>query len=175
MASVAADMDSGLVPVPPHVPLDRVMDVDLYRPEGGEEDFHLAWAGIQEKADGRIIWTPRNGGHWVLTAGRDVHDALADYHHFASGLNVLPESRGRDMRTLPTSINPPVHGPYRSLLNPGLSPKAVMRMEPIIRGVAIDAIEKVRMLGSCDFINDYSTVLPINVFMKLVASPPSRI
>ena len=171
MPNVASDMHNIPAAVPAHVPDDRIMDVDLYNLEGVEHDFHRAWADVREAADGRVIWTPRNGGHWIVTGGADIHEVLNDYKHFASGLNVLPESRGKDMRTLPTSINPPEHTPYRALLNPGLSPKSVLRMEQVIRQVAVDTIEGFIPRGGCEFITEYSTVLPIMVFMRLVDLP----
>ena len=171
MSNVALDMNSKPAAVPDHVPIERIMDIDLYNLDGAEADFHKAWSDVREAAAGRVIWTPRNGGHWIVTAGADIHEVLGDYTHFASGLNVLPESRGKDMRTLPTSINPPEHAPYRALLNPGLSPKSVLRMGQVIRQVAVDTIDRFIGRGHCEFIAEYSTVLPIMVFMKLVDLP----
>ena len=50
---------------PPHVPVDRFVDFDFSSPPGAAADVHLAWAALQKYPE--IVWTPRNGGHWIAT------------------------------------------------------------------------------------------------------------
>lgn len=164
-----------LAAVPEHVPANLVVDFDFYNPPGSDTDFHAAWATLQQTQVSPLIWTPRNGGHWIALRGTDIHHILADYENFASGIVVLPASRGADQRVLPTRLNPPEHGPYRALLNPGVSAKSVIKTEPFIRQLAIDCIEKFRRKGHCEFISEYSAILPIGIFMTLVDLPSEDI
>jgi cytochrome P450 len=164
-----------LSPVPDHVPEQLVVDFDFYNPPGADQDFHAAWSALQQSHPSPLIWTPRNGGHWIALRGPDIHQILADYDNFASGIVVLPASRGAEQRVLPTRLNPPEHGPYRALLNPGVSAKSVMKTEPFIRQLAIDSIERFKNKGSCEFISEYSAILPIGIFMTLVDLPTADI
>ena len=130
-----------LVPVPDHIPVELVVDFDMYNPPGIERDFHLAWVDLRDRCKSDLVWTPRNGGHWIPLKGVIIQKMLADYESFASRIFVLPPSQGAEQRVLPTTINPPEHGPYRALLNRPLSTKSVMAVEPEIRKLATEAID----------------------------------
>src|SRR3546814_250647 len=84
---------------------------------------------------------------------------------------LVPKSAGEALRVLPTMLDPPEHKPVRALINPHLSPKAVMAMECDIRAIAVNAIEGFRPTGGCDFIGDYAHLLLIAIFMKMVDLP----
>lgn len=172
----ASTLESDIfAPKPDHVPEELVVDFDMYNPPGVERDFHQAWVDLRERADTPIIWTPRNGGHWIPLKGEPIHTMLADYERFKSNIVVLPASRAAEQRVLPTTINPPEHGPYRALLNRPLSAKAVLAVDPKIREIAAEAIEVFYGRGNCDFISEYSIVLPIRLFMELVELPTGDI
>tara|TARA_Y100001934_G_scaffold265528_1_gene343775 strand:- start:1792 stop:3048 length:1257 start_codon:yes stop_codon:yes gene_type:complete len=164
-----------LAPTPDHVPPELVVDFDFYSPAGATTNFHAAWSKLQESRSGPLVWTPRNGGHWIALRGPDIHLMLADFENFASGIVVLPAVRGAEQRVLPTRLNPPEHGPYRALLNPGVSAKSVIKIEPFIRRLAVECIEKFQQSGRCEFISQYSAILPIGIFMTLVDLPAADI
>jgi cytochrome P450 len=50
-------------------------------------------------------------------------------------------------------------------------PKVIKSIEPDIRAVAIDAIERLRPRGECEFIEDFARVVPIHVYFRLVNLP----
>ena len=54
---------------PAHVPADLVVDFDIYAPPGVERDYHAAWLALQKPELPPIVWTPRNGGHWIAARG----------------------------------------------------------------------------------------------------------
>ena len=60
-------MQEALTERPSHVPADRVVDFDLYAPAGVRDDLHAAWKKLHAPGVPDIIWTPRNGGHWLVT------------------------------------------------------------------------------------------------------------
>ena len=49
------------MPVPAHVPPDRVRDLDIYNLPGAAEDVHLAWKKVQDE-NPDLFYTPRYGG-----------------------------------------------------------------------------------------------------------------
>ena len=166
------DLDrEAVTAVPAHVPPGCVVDLDIYGPPGGDADFHAAWRAVQQAYPSGLIWTPRNGGHWVLLDGRTFHAVLGDPQRFPTRVVILPAIRGKDYKVLPTTLSPPVHGSYRALINHGLSPKSVYKLEPRIRALVIELIEGFQAKRGCEFIDDYAMKLPLRLFMTLVDLP----
>jgi cytochrome P450 len=164
------DTSSTVAPVPPHVPAELVFDFDLYDPPGAREDFHASWKSFQ---DGRpdMVWTPRNGGHWIAMRGKLIYEIFADHEHFSSKVIIVPRERGEEIKVLPTTLDPPEHGPYRKLLNAGLTAKVVRNLESDIRKLVVDTIEGFRDHGQCEFVTEFAEILPVNIFMRMVDLP----
>ena len=55
-------IEQGLAEAPAHIPLDLIVDFDMYNVPGGSEDVQAAYAEYQRSGPD-IFWTPRNGGH----------------------------------------------------------------------------------------------------------------
>ncbi|GGC34182.1 cytochrome P450 [Novosphingobium marinum] len=168
MATVT--QSTSLAPVPHHVPEHLVVDFDLYDPPGAGEDFHGAWKRLQDEAPD-MIWTPRNGGHWIALRGKLIHEIFADFEHFSSKTIIVPRERGDGIKVLPTTLDPPEHRPYRALLNAGLSPRMVRELEPDIRDLVVRTVEQLAPRGKCEFVSEFAEVLPINIFMMMVDLP----
>lgn len=156
---------------PDHVPEDRVVDFDIYQTPSGETGFHDAWAGLLAPGIPGVVWTPQNGGHWIIAKGDLVPEVWKDYKRFSSARSVVPDIPENHHTLIPSSLSPPQHGHYRMLLNNGLSPKAVNAMEGEMRALAISLIDEFKAAGQCDVIADYSEKFPIQIFMKLMDLP----
>jgi cytochrome P450 len=171
---MAAHTQAGdLSPVPPHVPARLVHDVDVYNAAADDEDFHLAIKRLQDPGIPDVIWTPRYGGHWVLTRGEDIHKVFADYEHFSSQALTVPRSTAPPIPMYPIFLDPPEHTKFRALINPWFSPKAVAGLEASARERAIRLIDELKPKGRCDFVVDFAQHLPIQVFMSIVDVPAS--
>lgn len=156
--------------LPPHVPPERVVDVDIYALPGQADDFHAAWKSLQD-AHADIVWTPQNEGHWIALRGEILAEVQSDHERFSNRVIVLPKSVGEQHGLIPTTIDPPEHRPYRKLLNDGLALAKVRRLQGAIREAAADLIEGFAARGRCDFTAEYAEVLPIRIFMALVDLP----
>ena len=162
-----AEMD-----IPAHVDPTRVVDIDVYAPEGLAADYHAAWARVQ--ADNpEIVWTPRNEGHWIALGGEALAEVQSDWERFSSRVIVLPKSMGGHHQLLPTTIDPPEHRPYRKLLNENLTPSAIRGLKESIREASVHLIEKVREQGHCNFTESYAQVFPLHIFLRLLGVPLS--
>ena len=66
-----------LAPKPDHVPSELVVDYDFYSLAHPDTDYQI---NITRRlhAGPDIIWTPRNGGHWVFTRAKDIDYAQRD-------------------------------------------------------------------------------------------------
>src|SRR5437868_15282304 len=78
------------VPVPDHVPAELVVDFDYLHPPGMDagEDVYTAWKRLHDGPD--IVWTPYNGGHWILTRGEDRKYGQEDYDALSHQVVSIP-------------------------------------------------------------------------------------
>lgn len=164
-------MQANLAPRPSHVPLENVVDFNFYAPPGVKADFHRAWKALQAEGMPPIVWTPHNGGHWIVTRAALINEVMGDYERFSNHNIMIPKEIAKDYKLLPVTLDPPAHRPYRNLLNSGLSPKVVNRNEAQIRQIAVALIEDVRERGYCSFTKDYAERLPILIFLSMVDLP----
>jgi cytochrome P450 len=156
---------------PAHVSEDRVVDFDMFAPPGGKADIHAGWKTLHAPGIPEIVWTPRNGGHWIATRAKQIAEIYADYERFSSRVYLLPKESGEKFGMIPLSLSPPEHRPFRALLNAGFSPKAVNGITNIIRKIAADLIEGIRLRGYCNFTTDYAEAFPLKIFMLMVNLP----
>lgn len=154
-----------------HIPRERIMDIDVYALPGAERDFLSAWKTVQEVAPFSLIWTPRNGGHWIATRGREIAAAYTDHAAFSSRVVLVPRKWAEAFQVKPTTLDPPVHAAYRHLISAALTPQTVEALRPAIREAACDAVEAVRSRGRCEFIAEVASEIPLPVFMHMAGLP----
>jgi cytochrome P450 len=152
---------------PDHVRPDLLIDFDFMRPgpEGG--DPFAAWSRLHGLPP--LVWTPRNGGHWLATRGEDIPAILKDHRRFSSR-RVFIGTIDRP-RAVPLEYDPPEHSPLRNVLIPAFSPKAVARWSVEARRLSIELIEGFLKNGRCEFIGDFAQQLPMIIFLKIVDLP----
>jgi cytochrome P450 len=156
---------------PPHIPADRVYDVDMYALDGIEEGYHEAWKRVQKPGVPDMIWTPRTGGHWIATSGDAVREIYADPSRFSSENIWLPKEAGEKYEMVPTRMDPPEHTPYRKALDKGLSLAQIRHVEDRVRAIATELVAEMAPRGQCEFSADYARVFPVRVFMALADLP----
>jgi cytochrome P450 len=164
---------SEAAPIPAHVPPHLVFDFDVYNAAGPDEDFHLAIKRLHEPDVPEVFWTPRQGGHWVMTRGDDIYRTFADVEHFSNVGLTVPKSTAPAVPMYPIFLDPPAHTKYRALLNPWFAPKSVAMLEERAREVARRLVQEIKPRGQCDFVTDFAQFLPIQVFMSIVNVPAS--
>lgn len=162
-------------PVPGHVPRERVVDFDIYRPPVEASDYHAGFRGLYASGAPDVLWTPRYGGHWIIRRSADLQEAFADFERFSSLAGVVPREHSppMDRRVLPVQSDPPEHTAFRALISPAFGPGAVARREAEVRQLAIALIEQLRPRGRCEFVAEFAQHLPIRVFMGMVDLPES--
>jgi len=157
---------------PEHVPAACVRDFDFYNPQGlvngFTPDIHAVWKHVQDTMPD-IFWTPRNGGHWVLTRYRHMVDMVLRPDVFSNRENQIP--LGGAPFFVPVNLDPPEHGIFRKLMMPFFSPASLAKATDKARSTAIDIIEQLRAQGHCEFFEDFAGVMPVVAFMTLVNLP----
>lgn len=167
-----SDHQDHMLARPQHVPADRVFDFDIYRqvPEG--VDFHENWKTIMREAPYPLMWTPHNGGHWVVLRADLSETVLSEPDRFSNNTVLVPkETAGEAYRLIPLSLDPPEHRPFRNLLNENLGPKPLKPMEQVVLDLTVSLIEGFKPKGRCNFTHEFAEQLPVRIFMRLVDLP----
>jgi cytochrome P450 len=154
--------------IPSHIPPERVIDFDFANVPGATVDPHLAWKKLHDGPD--IVWTPHYGGHWIATRHEDIELIQRDHDHFSHREFSLPKGV-KPFRFAPLEYDPPEHGPYRAVINPAFTPKAVGDLEGDARKLAIELIEGFKPKGGCEFTADFAHHLPVRMFLLMANLP----
>jgi cytochrome P450 len=170
---VTSYSETGKIPVPEHVPAGRVTDFDYFNPPGLQEsgDVFLSLKSLHGGPD--IQWTPRNGGHWILTRAADIRWSRSEPIVFSRAESVLPAG---SMNTLmpPTNVDPPYHARFRAVLNPYFTPGAIKRRESEVRALTAELIDGLKPQGRCEFVEEFGRIMPVIVFLNLLELPVER-
>ncbi|MGE0384534.1 MAG: cytochrome P450 [Gammaproteobacteria bacterium] len=161
--------------VPAHVSPARVLDYDMFHDPGLLDDPTRRFEELLKSAP-EFFYTPRNGGHWVVIGREAISEMLQRLDLFTTvDMGIPPPPLGAPVnRVPPLDLDPPDHGPLRSLINPFMSPKSIDRLEGDIRSMMVDLIEKVRPAGECDFVADFALPVPVKIFMAQMGMDLNR-
>ena len=163
-------MMSEILARPDHVPAELVRDVDVYDLPGDHADIHLAWLRLRPDEGPGLVWTPRNGGHWVVTRAALVAQFFADIEHLsAKELSVPPGQLPYPM--IPNQSDEPEHRFYREIIMPFLRPRSVWALQEKVRALAVALIEEIYPVGECEFLRQFAKHLPMQIFLGLVDLP----
>ena len=152
---------------PAHVPPELVRDFDFLA-EKIDGDVFDWWTRLRAWPD--IFYTPRQGGHWVLTRHDHIAHAMAHFPVFSSTGMTIPLDRTRAPLP-PIEYDPPLHGDFRRLIAPFFMPKSIGNLEHRARDLTTRLIDGFIDRGECEFVSEFSLAMPIGIFMGLVDLP----
>ena len=159
-------MSVGIVPKPEHVPDERVIDFDVWAPPGAESGVHEAWEALH--GGPAVVWTPYNGGHWIVTRTDPMLEVYEDYSRFSNRVLMVPKALGESFDMAPTTYDPPRNRPFRKVMQEGFSPKVVKSYEARIRNIVVDLIDAFKRDGRCHFREQFAEPLPIILLMDIM-------
>jgi cytochrome P450 len=129
----------------------------------------------QHKSPHSVLWTTANGGHWIVTRYEQIRAMWQQYEKFASIYTTIPPATHQRATTqLPMSVDPPVHTPYRKLLNPIFGPAAIGDLEAHSRAIVRDLLDKMVPKGRADIMADLTLPLPGTIFLSFMGLPKER-
>jgi cytochrome P450 len=149
-------------------------------PEGLVVDFDIHDDGLTPKVYERyaelrrtcpVAWSNSHGGHWVLTRYADIHEVNRCPALFSNNPVGIPPNLGQDQPLIPLEVDPPEHTSYRHILTPLFSPARMNALEPQIRLLVTDLIDRFAARGECDFVAEFARPLPAQVFLGLMGWP----
>ena len=162
------------------------MHVDLLDPrsfEAGVPHEFFAWLRANAPAywhpgrPGRELFPgrvePDQRGFWVISRHEDVSFVSKNQELFSSArgtaLNAdMPESDLALFQQQLIHMDPPRHTKLRGLVNRGFTPRMIGRLEPQVRELAREIVDKVAAKGECDFVTAIAAELPLLVIAQLL-------
>jgi cholest-4-en-3-one 26-monooxygenase len=115
-------------------------------------------------------------GYWFLTRHHDISAALVDakaYSSWRGATNMLdiPAERLEFARRILLNMDPPAHTRYRRLITKSVASRAVERLTPRLEMLSKRTIDRIAARGSCDFVADVASKLPMQVICELLGVP----
>jgi cytochrome P450 len=142
----------------------------------------FAWLRANDPVS--LIETENFDPFWAVTKHADIMQIGRDKALFASGVRqtILADKQGVKrvkeltggphlIRTL-VHMDDPDHLKYRQLTQSWFMPGQLKRLEPQIREIARDAVDRMAEMGGvCDFATDVAALYPLRVIMLILGLP----
>jgi cytochrome P450 len=137
-----------------------------------EADFHDEWKRLSGGARAvRSTFRADEGmTQWYVFDYEDVHWAVQHPEVFSS-ITIDHNANIGDHRWLPEEVDPPDHGKYRQLLNWQFAPARMKALEPRMRQLAGELIDRLAGRGSCEVMSDFARLFPTTIFIELLGLP----
>jgi cytochrome P450 len=112
---------------------------------------------------------------YALSRYDDVLAAILDHDAYSSAKGTVLEIKPEMIEQFPIILfmDPPRHTRLRKLVSHAFTPRRMAALEPTVRALATDYIDRMLDQGSCDFIRDFAARLPIEIISTMVGVPPS--
>lgn len=169
-----ASAPAGEMKVPDHVPPELVRNIGLMlNPEFLADPYDYFPRLHEEQPPIYYDLDPRMGGSWVTIKHDLAFKALRNAEDLTiETTQIFPREPGeRYFHLIPQELDPPIHRKFRNVLDPYLSPKAVLQLEKDIRGLANDLIDNFIDKGECEFGAEFARPLPVTVFLRFMGLP----
>src|SRR5512139_926077 len=118
------NMAKTIVEKPAHVPPELVVDADIYALPGGESDPHMAWKALDIPGNPGFVWTPHNGGHWIVTSAELLWELFPDLDRVSCKDISIPRGES-PLKLFPSESDEPERQFYLRVVLPFVSSKAV--------------------------------------------------
>ena len=112
---------------------------------------------------------------WALSRHADVSASFRDTARFSSAEGVSLDKMASGPHAHKTmsflAMDPPRHTRMRSLVARGFTPRRVVDLEPRIREIAVQYLDRARELDDFDIIGDFAGRLPMDVISEMMGVP----
>jgi cytochrome P450 len=111
---------------------------------------------------------------YALSRFTDVLAAIQDWRTYSSAEGITLErldARMFEVTPMMIMMDPPRHDRLRKLVSQVFTPRRVAEMEPFVRALAARLLEPLVERSGGDFVQDFSTPLPMEVIFTLLGVP----
>lgn len=160
--------------LPAHIPPPMIWDrdFDAFCSEG--DDPFLAAARMHDGPP--IVFGAKvffGEPAWIIVSQELLQEAFLRPDIF-SNRRMEPsrkEITGAGFRAIPEELDPPEHGKYRRILQPYFSPQSMRSLDGMVRETCDTLLENLAGNDGCEFIHDFASRLPNQVFLKMMGLP----
>ena len=173
MTSNALPFDTNLID-PDLIPRLQGPPHELFRQWRDEDPVH--WNPPNEEYDYPMLGVTLDKGFWVLTRYADVQAVSRDQKLFSSyeGGPIIWDFDDEQLalqRAAIMGMEPEQHLKAKKLVQPPFLPKPLAAFEDEIERVATEIIDSVSRKGTCEFVFDVASKLPVHTFCVLMGIP----
>src|SRR5262245_44933788 len=130
------------------------------------------------RAEAPVAWHPEagGGGFWCVTRWQDVRTVSLDQRTFSSWrggimLREFPDDLLAAQRETITAMEPARHAAHRKIVSSAFVPKVIRDLEPRLRTVTREILDGLGARGTCDFVTDVASELPVVAICELLGIP----
>ena len=109
----------------------------------------------------------------------DCLAVLRDHEHFSSRPPAMLQQLRAEFgpfagATTMLDSDPPVHTRLRRLVGRAFTPRRIKEIEPRIRAIAAELLDRIARAGSFDLMEDFASPLPMIVIAEMLGVPPEE-
>jgi cytochrome P450 len=147
-----------------------VIDYDPYSDEA-LRDPHPIYRRLRDEAP---VYHVRRRDAWAISRFKDIWEVSLDAERFSSAGGTLPAqvlTRQQVPYPILNYVDPPEHRALRGIFVPLLLPRAVARLEPGVRALAVELLESARAQGELDAMNGFAVPFASRIAARLIGVP----
>ena len=122
-----------------------------------------------------VVYTPHNGGHWLVTSHELGREILSNAELFGSFPIGIPANMAQRPRLIPLESDATEHRRYRRLLLPIFEPIAVERLRMGAEALAVEVLDEVLPTGEFDFLWKVAKPISMGLFVRQLGLEPERL
>jgi cytochrome P450 len=150
------------------IPDHLVVDYDAFGPSSIDEMLRNADAW---RARGPVLWTERNGGHWLVVSHEANRDVLTNAGVFCSGEGTAVTRMGDRPPFVPVELDGQEHQAYRKVLMPLFAPARIQTVESAVRALSQELLRDFGDRDRLEVVAEFARPLASSVFLSLVDWP----
>jgi cytochrome P450 len=110
---------------------------------------------------------------WAYTRFQDCHDAFLDWQTYSSAQGTVLELMGdrQFSGSLIIFMDPPKQIRYRNLVSKAFTPARMRALEPRIRAITVEYLDRLVGLPRFDVVREFTAKLPMDVISTLLGIP----
>jgi cytochrome P450 len=117
---------------------------------------------------------PQGPGFWAVTRYADVMQVSRDPDTFhsapSSTIGDLPAEIAEWLGSM-INMDAPKHTKLRLIVNRGFTPRQIAKVEESVRVQAVEIVDRVAPMGSCDFVTEIAAALPLQIICDMMGIP----
>ncbi|MDG2460525.1 MAG: cytochrome P450 [Luminiphilus sp.] len=122
-----------------------------------------------------VVYTPHNGGHWLVTSHELGREILSNAELFGSFPIGIPANMAQRPRLIPLESDATEHRRYRRLLLPIFEPIAVERLRMGAEALAAEVLDEVLPTEEFDFLWKVAKPISMGLFVRQLGLEPERL